>query len=336
VTGDDEIWSYGLRNPWKWSFDNPTLLGTGGMLIGDVGQGAWEEVSYEPPLKAGRNYGWRVFEGNANTGLGGGVGPFISPLYAYGRGLGFSVTGGYVYRGLLLGDYFGKYFFADYGSRRIWTFDLLIDPVTGEGTAANVTERTADINSGAANISSIDVDSQGELYIVDYRSGTSGRILKIVAENRAWATSMIPDQQTPLVGDIRTLSAADGKLLITAQLESPFVSRMFQSMFFLNMATDMVAPSFFDVFVDVAASASVGSSTLTVSIRNWNSGQLEQIGTFAISSTMSTKQMLNVPAGNYRRSGDGAIQLYFHTTNPGAFASNRLTVNYDRVKVVVR
>lgn len=336
VTGDDEIWSYGLRNPWKWSFDPPSMLGTGGILIGDVGQGAWEEASYEPPNKPGRNYGWRVFEGNANTGLGGGVGTFIAPFHAYDRVAGFSVTGGRVYRGLLLGDNFGRYFFADYGTRNIWSVGLTYDPVTGEATANTLTNHTADINSGAAGISSIDVDSKGELYLVDYRSGGQGRILKIVPENRAWLVSVMPDHQTPLLGDVRTLAAADGKSLIANQLESVVVPRMFQADFFVNMATDMATVSEFDLFIDMRASASIGASTLTVMARNWNTGQLVQLGNFPVTSTMQTKQLLGVAAANYVRSGDGAIQLYLLTVNPGAYSSSRLTMEYDRVKVVVR
>jgi len=336
ASGDDEIWSYGLRNPWKFAFDNPSLLGTGGTLIADVGQSAWEEVDYEPPLAGGRNYGWRVYEGNNLTGLGGGVGPFTFPIHAYDHGLGNSITGGYVYRGLLLGDFFGKYFFADYGSKRIWAFDLVINPVTGEGSAANVVEHTADIVSGASLISSIDVDADGELYVLDYRSAGAGRIVKILPENRTWATSVAAALSTPLIGGARHLSAADGKVLISSQVEDPAVSRSFRSAFFLNMATDMTAPSFFDVFVDVAASASIGAGDLKVYMKNWGTGNLDLVGTTSISATMSTKQFLNVPAANYRRPADGAIQLYFLASNPGAYASDRYTIRYDRVKVVPR
>ncbi len=336
VTGDDEIWSYGLRNPWKWSFDPPSLLGTGGILIGDVGQGAWEEVSYEPPSRPGRNYGWRVFEGNANTGLGGGTGPFIAPIHAYDRNAGFSITGGYVYRGLLLGDYFGRYFFADYGTRRVWSVAMTYNAITGEATASDLQDHTTDLNAGTGGISSFATDAQGELYIVDYRSGGQGRILKIVPENRAWLVSVVPDQQTPLNGSVRSLSAADGKKLIASQLESPIFPRMFQSKFFVNLATDMATTSQFDVFIDLNASASIGSSTLKIFARNWGTDQLVEIGSFAVTTTPTTLQILNVSAGNYVRSGDGAIQLYFDSLNPGAFASSRLTIDYDRVKIVVR
>ena len=62
-----EIWSFGLRNPWRYSFDDPSRGGTGALLLGDVGQNAWEEVDYEPAGRGGRNYGWRNREGRTPT-----------------------------------------------------------------------------------------------------------------------------------------------------------------------------------------------------------------------------------------------------------------------------
>lgn len=335
ITGDDEIWSYGWRNPWKWSFDQPALLGTGGMLVGDVGQGQREEVDYEPPLSGGRNYGWRVYEGNLLTGLGGGTPPYVFPIHEYSHSLGFSITGGQVYRGLLLGDFFGRYFFADYVTARIWSCLLVIDPITGEGSATNVVEHTADIAAGS-QISSIDIDSNGEIYFMDHRSGTAGRIVRLMPENRVWATSVAPDLSTPVQGNVRTLSAADGKNLRTLQLEDPFVGRLFQSAFFLNMATDMVAPSFFDVFVDVRTSESIGAATLIVQLRNWSTGNLDTVGTFPVTATMETKQALNIAAANYRRASDGAVQVRCYLSNNGVRDSSRYQIFYDRVKVAVR
>ena len=336
-TGDDEIWSFGLRNPWKWSFDNPTLLGTGGILIGDVGQNAIEELNYEPPMQSGRNYGWREFEGNNVTGNGGGVGPpYTFPIHTYTHAVGFSVTGGYVYRGLLLGDYFGRYFFADHSTRRIWSFQLVINPATGEGSAADVREHTSDIALTANGLASINVDSQGEIYFVNHQGSGGGSIIRLLPQDRAWATSIAPDLQTPLLGQVRSLSAADGKLLVASQLEDPNFSRSFQSAFFVNMATNMAAPSFFDVFFDVQASSSIGSSQLEVFMRNWSTNQLDSIGSFAVNDVMATKQIIGVAAANYRRAADGAVQLRFHARNEGAFDTDRLTMRFDRVKLVPR
>jgi glucose/arabinose dehydrogenase len=336
VAGDDEIWSFGLRNPWKWSFDNPSLLGTGGMLIGDVGQNNWEEIDYEPPLASGRNYGWREYEGNHLTGNGGGVGPpYFFPIHEYSHALGISVTGGYAYRGLELGDYFGKYFFADYGSARIWSLDLVI-AANGEGSAANVTEVTTDIASGAALISSIDVDSEGELYFVDYRGGGAGRVIRLLPENRVWATSIQPLFSTPITGNIRALSSGDTKLLVTGTATIPQIGWGYRSMFLLNMQTDMAAPSFFDVFVDVGSSQVFNPGGLELSMMNWNTGMFESVGMGAITTNIETRQFLNIPAANYRRASDGAVQMEVKaaTTGPLFFANTQ--VRYDRIKVVAR
>ena len=106
----DEIWAFGLRNPWQFSFDNPAIGGTGALVIGDVGQGAFEEIDYEPAGTGGRNYGWRNFEGvNANpdptaaTSMPLAYAPATSPVYQYARDGGSAVIGGFVYRGQLLG-----------------------------------------------------------------------------------------------------------------------------------------------------------------------------------------------------------------------------------------
>ncbi len=336
VAGDDEIWAFGLRNPWKWTFDNPVLLGTGGMLIGDVGQNAWEELDYEPPLIGGRNYGWRQYEGNVLTGNGGGVGPpYWFPVHVYDHSVGVSVTGGYVYRGLLLGDYFGKYFYADYGSARIWMFDLVIAG-NGEGSAANVTELTTDIATGNQFISSIDVDAQGELYFLDYRGSGLGRVVKLLPENRVWATSITPLFNSPVIGDLRTLSSADGKMLVTQRGFVLSSSMGYRSAFLLNMQTDMAAPSFFDVFVDVGGSQLFNPGGLEVRMMNWTTGQFVSIGTGAITSSVETRQFLNIPAANYRRAADGAIQLEVKGATTGLLLQSNTTVRYDRIKVVAR
>ena len=336
VTGDDEIWSFGLRNPWKWTFDNPALLGTGGMTIGDVGQNAWEEVDYEPPLAGGRNYGWRVYEGNNLTGLGGGVGPFTFPVHEYSHAVGVSITGGYVYRGLQLGDYFGRYFFADYGSTRVWSFLLQIDPGTGEGTAVDLREHTADLAHGASLISSIDMDSNGELYILDYRSGGNGRVLRVLPENRTWVTSIQPLFSTGVSGDLRTLSATDGQMLFTRRGLVLSAGMGFRSVFLLNMQTDMAAPSFFDVFVDVGGSQNFNPGGLELRARNWATGQMELVGSAPITQALATRSFLNVPAANYVRASDGAIQFEVKGATTGLLLSSNTTVRYDRFKVVVR
>jgi glucose/arabinose dehydrogenase len=176
-----EIWSLGWRNPWRFSFDPPARGGTGAMLVADVGQDAWEEIDYEPAGRAGRNYGWRVREG-AHTYAGSTTQPLVDPIYDYDHGTGRSITGGHVYRGASLPAMRGRYFFADYATRRVWSLGLHVNGSTGEASASSVADlidHTTDLGGTTVlgGISAFGVDAAGELYIVSYSSGT---ILKVV------------------------------------------------------------------------------------------------------------------------------------------------------------
>jgi glucose/arabinose dehydrogenase len=109
--GRDEIWAYGLRNPWRFTFDRST----GDMWIGDVGQNQWEEVDFDPKSSGGGdNYGWRRMEGSHS--FAGGTAPpnHHGPIYEYSHDQGCSITGGYVYRGSKIHDLTGAYVFADF------------------------------------------------------------------------------------------------------------------------------------------------------------------------------------------------------------------------------
>jgi glucose/arabinose dehydrogenase len=183
VAARPEIWSFGLRNPWRYNFDDPGRGGTGALVIADVGQGAWEEIDYEPRNRGARNYGWRNREGaHANVGsLPAAYQPLTDPIHEYGHSLGQSITGGFVYRGRRLGPAFvGRYFFADFITGRVWSIGLTVNASTGEATAGNVNEHTAGLGgtSQIGNVSSFGVDADGELYIVSY---DQGRILRLVA-----------------------------------------------------------------------------------------------------------------------------------------------------------
>jgi glucose/arabinose dehydrogenase len=165
-----EIWAFGLRNPWKISFDNPALGGTGALLIGDVGQGAREEVNLEPAGQGGRNYGWANREGSIAFDPTRTVAfqPLVSPIHDYPRTSGASVTGGYVYRGSRRPSERGRYFFADFISGRVWSF------LISGGTAMNLVEHTAALGgfNVVGNVSGFGEDASGELYILNYTAGT--------------------------------------------------------------------------------------------------------------------------------------------------------------------
>jgi len=176
VAARPEIWAFGLRNPWRYTFDDPARGGTGALLIGDVGQGAWEEIDYEPPNRGGRNYGWRNREGAHDrvTSRPTAFQPLVDPIHEYGRSVGQSITGGYVYRGRALGSaYQGRYFFADYVQGRVWSLALAIDG-GGEASASGLMEHTAELGGSErlGNVSSFGVDADGELYVVSLTRGT--------------------------------------------------------------------------------------------------------------------------------------------------------------------
>jgi glucose/arabinose dehydrogenase len=182
VSARPEIWAFGLRNPWRYSFDDPARGGTGALLIGDVGQNRFEEIDYEPARRGGLNYGWRNREGAHDnvTSLPPAYVPLVNPIHEYDHAAGQSVTGGFVYRGRALPTmYQGRYFFADFVQGRVWSLALGIDSSTGEPRASDLIEHTTELGGAGVlgNISSFGVDTDGELYIVSY---SLGRILKVV------------------------------------------------------------------------------------------------------------------------------------------------------------
>jgi glucose/arabinose dehydrogenase len=176
-----EIWAFGLRNPWRYSFDDWTSGGTGALVIADVGQSASEEVNWEPRGAGGRNYGWRLREGRNvfDTRQPAAYQPLTNPIHEYPRSDGQSITGGVVYRGAALDPQFnGRYFFADYVAGRVYSIGLMLDE-RQEATAVDLMVLT-DALGGTTElglISSFGVDADGEMYIVSY---SRGRILKIV------------------------------------------------------------------------------------------------------------------------------------------------------------
>lgn len=162
VDGADEVWAYGLRNAWKFSFD----LTTGNAMIADVGQGAIEEINKMSITQAGINYGWRCYEGNNtyNTAQCPAQSSMTFPIAVYDHSGGkCSITGGYVYRGTQYPSLQGKYFFADYCSGQIGIL----------GNDNSITWTSAYSGNGFASFGQ---DSQKELYVAGVESG---KIFKI-------------------------------------------------------------------------------------------------------------------------------------------------------------
>jgi glucose/arabinose dehydrogenase len=180
IAARPEIWAFGLRNPWRYSFDDPARGGSGALVIGDVGQDEWEEVDYEPRGRGGRNYGWPRREAAHDYDARRVVAftPLVEPIHEYGHNVGVSITGGYVYRGSALPATFrGRYFFADLDGR-VWSIGLALD-ASGEARRIDLIEHTGQLGGTAVlgNISSFGIDGDGELFIVNY---SDGRILKLI------------------------------------------------------------------------------------------------------------------------------------------------------------
>lgn len=175
----DLIWAIGYRNPWRWSFDDPQLGGTGALIVGDVGQDGYEEIDYEPAGAGGRNYGWRNREG-AHDYLGD-LPPFseplTDPLFEVEHPGAESIIGGFVYRGRALGSsFYGRYFFTDFVYGWLWSFGLDVNPDTGEATAFGL-ETHDDLDHVLVGPASFGVDADGELYIVEFLRGAVHKLV---------------------------------------------------------------------------------------------------------------------------------------------------------------
>ena len=173
-----EIWAYGLRNPWRFSFDRQT----GDLFIADVGQGAREEVNLQPAASAGgENYGWRRMEGTScfNPPSGCNDGTLTLPVLEYEHTdpsrANCSITGGYRYRGARFPQLVGRYFYGDYCSGRIWN-----------GIQSGQTWSGSELVVTGLSITSFGEDEAGELYVVYYGGGNDGTLQRIVEVSQSF------------------------------------------------------------------------------------------------------------------------------------------------------
>ena len=163
-----EIWHYGFRNPWRFSFD----VNGGFMFIADRGEARWEEINAVPIERGGENFGWSVLEGTECFGTSSCEAEGTRfPVAVYGRSDGCSVAGGYVYRGAAVPALQGRYIYSDYCSGWLRTFQL-----QPNGTAGDPVELPVE---PPGNVTSLGQDSDGELYVLT----GGGRVLRIAAAN---------------------------------------------------------------------------------------------------------------------------------------------------------
>lgn len=193
----DEIWSLGLRNPWRNAFDRVT----GDLWIADVGQNAREEINRAPAGVGGQNFQWRCFEGDIptpNIAQPCNLGPGVStpPVFVYNRDNGCSVTGGFVYRGCQIPGLYGWYLYGDYCSGNVWG----LNPATGQN------ELLLNVGFG---LTSFGQDASGELYYMIRGSGTNGRVHRIIAGAGEPGPTDCNNNGTPDLCEIRDGLVAD-------------------------------------------------------------------------------------------------------------------------------
>ena len=242
VTGEDEIFVRGMRNPFRASFDSAT----GVLWMGDVGGTQREEIDVlDPSTDAGVNYGWNCAEGflcttNANCTCGAAL---RAPAYDYAHTLGLSITGGTVYRGCAMPAFESHYFFADYQNNKIFS-----GVVTVENKLTNVVERTSQFSGGTSTITSICAGADGELYITNHTPGTVRKIVQNPApadKNGNGVPDVCEPQSNPydLDGD-GTVGGGDLSILLNAW----------------GQAGGMA---------DVDGSGTVDAADLTIILNNW-------------------------------------------------------------------
>jgi glucose/arabinose dehydrogenase len=173
ATGDPHIWSWGLRNPWRFSFDRAT----GDLYIGDVGQNELDELDFVPRGESGRNFGWSVMEGSLcfpRTAACDKAAKAV-PAWEYPPSVGRSITGGYVYRGRAIPCLQGRYVYGDYQVNKVFSL------VMKDGKAGDHLELTSDLNEGPIDgLVSFGEDAAGELYVLSLDlDGTAGRVYRI-------------------------------------------------------------------------------------------------------------------------------------------------------------
>lgn len=179
--GADEVWALGLRNPWKWSFDPPSMNGMDGLVIADVGQDQMEESNHVLANTAGVNYGWKTYEGTLTTGLSGSV-PITNPhwpFFTYTHSVGMSESGGVIYRGTNLGTgIYGNYFVADFVGAWLTWMPMQFDLESGvlQNALLALTSSTFTPKVSMTQQSAVEADNNGEIWVCRYNNSSLGNV----------------------------------------------------------------------------------------------------------------------------------------------------------------
>lgn len=321
-----EIWDFGVRNPWKWCFDPLALGGTGALIIADVGQDAYEEVDLEQPGTGGVNYGWRLREGMHNTGLGGNqaYGPLVDPIaeYAHYGTAGNAITGGYIYRGPALGNFWrGRYFYADEVTGDIWSFIL---NQSGSGSASDNTLHTDELGTAAGAISSIDIDSAGELYFLNFGAG---KIFKLVS-SAVPPTGFTIFRGVLTSGGLSDLTQSDdSRLVVTGQITAILSDSP------VNIRLDATAPSQTPSALRFFLEAQSSSSNLQQVVELWDYTTGAWVPLDSRQSTQNSDSRIVLTATNPARfieSGTRAMRAQIRYFPTGIIPFVRWTARIDQ------
>ncbi|HEX5166762.1 MAG TPA: PQQ-dependent sugar dehydrogenase, partial [Thermomicrobiales bacterium] len=261
-----EIWAYGLRNPWRFSFDRLT----GDLYIGDVGETTWEEVNFEPAgSPGGRNYGWPQMEGMSCSQVAPDCDPslYVLPISQHGRDDGCAVTGGYVYRGDETSPLWGTYVFADYCNGTIWTAER-----SGDGWVSGIQLRTP------LNISAFGESDDGSIYVVDF---TRGGIYQLMSTEDAPAPKIIRTGPGSLLAggvscglNVRGWNFAEGARVRIADeaRETRYIDSTWLQ---VRLTSDEIAqPALLSVVVDNGVGTQSAQSTLPINDRGGSNGAI--------------------------------------------------------------
>ncbi len=248
----EEIFAWGLRNMWKFSFDEQ-----GRIWGADVGQNAWEEINI---IVSGGNYGWRKFEGNAVYNASDPTPPnAIFPIWVYNHSAGdVSITGGFVYRGSRIPALYGKYIYGDYISRRIW--------------ALTYNFRTAATNEfllqGSQSLSAFGEDFNNEILVVGY-SSTAGRIWRLVSSTPA--PILVVSQSLRNFGSVPAQEQKTDTLILRNTGNAPLVISSISTQtaaFSVSKTSTTIAPNSSDTLIITFSPSAVGNYADTLTINS--------------------------------------------------------------------
>ncbi len=243
----DEIWAFGVRNPWRFSFDSLT----GDMWIADVGQSQWEEIDFELSEDGGHNYGWRFKEGDHcyNPSVNCDPGGLTDPIFEFSHGgtpFRCSITGGFVYRGERMATMQGRYFYADYCSGQVWSFRY------SGGAVSDLVDHSNEFGTISA-ITSFGQDAAGELYVISQNGAV-----------RQLAPAGLKLDTSPIVtaGSQATLSVTDGTASSTVWITYSLIGLGSTSVPSLNVVLDLATPT----LLTTATTDAQGAASLTAQV----------------------------------------------------------------------